>query len=160
MRKILSLLVLLVAFTSCEEDIKFNNPAVQALKDNEPWRATTFKAEKTGNTVIVTASNDIETVVLYINAPAPESVHELGVNELNRATYEFAVDGLGDSYATGTNKGNGRIVISRAEDNNLEGTGGKAFISGTFYFNALNDDEEIVNYQKGVFYKVPMTINL
>jgi hypothetical protein len=161
MKKILSLLVLLVAFTSCEEDIQFNNPAVQAFKDNEQWRATDFDAVKNGNTVILTAHiNDVETVVLYINAPAPESVHELGVNELNRATYQFSVDGISGDYKTGTGIGNGRITLNRAEDNNLDGTGGKAFISGSFWFNALNADGDIVNFQKGEFYKVPMTIEL
>lgn len=157
MKKIVSLLVLLVAFTSCEEDVKFNNPAVQALKNDELWRATEFWAVKSGSSVILTAKNDVETVVLKINAPAPNSVHDLGVNELNKATYQLSVDGIEDFYETGTGLGNGRIVIRGEMDNNINGTDGKGFISGNFYFNAYNAADNVVNFQKGVFYKVPIT---
>jgi hypothetical protein len=162
MKKILSLLVLLVAFASCEEDIKFNNPAVQGLKDNELWKATEFSAEKFGNSVVITAKNDVETVVITLNAPAPDSVHELGVNDLNTASYNLNVDGIQEFYTTGTNVGNGRVVLRGAIDNDLIGTNGKGYISGSFYFNAIKDDEagKIVNFQEGVFYKVPLTINL
>lgn len=156
MKKILSLLVLLVAFASCEEDIKFNNPAVQALKDNELWRATEFSAVKSGNSVIITAKNDVETVVLKMNAPAPESVHELGVDETNKATYQLSVDGVDDFYQTGTSLGNGRIVLRAARDNNINATDGNGYISGSFSFNAVNAEGLIVNYQEGVFYKVPI----
>lgn len=158
MKKILSLLVLVAAFASCEEDIKFNNPAVQGLKDNELWRATEFWAEKNGNTVIVTAKNDIETVVLTINAPAPGSVHDLGGSSVNSATYDLDVDNIQDYYRSNPN-GNGRVVIRGEADNNINGTGGKGFISGNFYFNAYNDAGDAVNYQEGVFYKVPITVS-
>ena len=160
MKKILSLLVLLVAFASCEEDVKFNNPAVQGLKNNELWRATSFEATKSGTTVIVKASNDVETVTLTINAPAPESVHELGVNAVNMAAYDLSVDGIEESYKTFGNatNGNGMIVIRRAEDNNINATDGQGYISGNFYFNAVNAEGAVVNYQEGVFYKVPITV--
>lgn len=158
MKKIVSLLVLLVAFASCEEDIKFNNPAVQGLKDDVKWKATTFSAKKTGNSVIITASNDVETVELAINAPAPNSVHYLGVDGIQYATYQLKVDGIEENYST-NNDGNGRIVIMDEKDNNINGTDGKGFISGTFYFNAYNADQsKVVNFQKGVFYKVPLTV--
>lgn len=156
MKKILSLLVLLVAFASCEQDIKFNNPAVQGLKDDELWRATTFTATKSGNSVIINANiNDFEFLTMRINAPAPNSVHDLGINTLNSADYTFSIDGDEGSYTTGTT-GNGEIVIRGEEDNNIDGTGGKGYISGNFYFNAYNADGEVVNFQKGVFYKVPI----
>lgn len=159
MKKIVSLLVLLVAFASCEEDIKFNNPAVQALKNDELWRATTFSAKKSGNSVIIIAQNDVETLTMTINAPAPNSVHDLGINDLNAATFELDVDGIKETYKTGTDFGNGKIVIRGEVDNNINGTDGKGFISGNFYFNAYNADEtKVVNFQKGVFYKVPVTV--
>ena len=158
MKKIVSLLVLLVAFASCEEDIKFNNPAVQAEKNNEKWKATSFSAKKTGNSVIITASNDVETVTLTINAPAPNSVHNLGLDDVNTAAYELKVDNIQETYRTGTDLGNGKIVIMGERDNNINGTDGKGFISGTFYFNAYNEEDEAVNFQEGVFYKVPFVI--
>lgn len=169
MKRILSLLVLLTAFVSCEEDVKFNNPAVQALRGEESvlWRATEFSAEKNGSTIVVTAKNDIETVVLRINNPiagvpaegSPNqtgSEHKLGENEFNKASYELSVDGIEDYYETGVAKGNGLITIGKAQDNNLNATDGKGYISGFFYFNAINDAGETVNYHQGVFYKVPI----
>lgn len=159
MKKIVSLLVLLVAFASCEEDIKFNNPAVQAEKNNEKWKATSFSAKKTGNSVIITASNDVETVTLTVSAPAPNSVHNLGLDDVQTAAYELNVDGIQETYRTGTDLGNGKIVIMGERDNNINGTDGKGFISGTFYFNAYNADQtKVVNFQKGVFYKVPIEV--
>ncbi|MHA3786982.1 DUF6252 family protein [Flavobacterium hauense] len=158
MKKILSLLVLVAVFASCEEDIKFNNPAVQALKDNVKWKAREFSAIKTGNSVIITAKTDIDTVTITLNAPAPNSVHDLGVNNLNSAAYDLSVDGITESYATGT-IGNGKVVIMDVKDNNIDGTAGKGFISGSFYFNAYTSDKsEVVNFQEGVFYKVPITV--
>lgn len=169
MKKILSLLVLLVAFVSCEEDVKFNNPAVQGLKNEELWKATEFSAVKSGNSVIVTATNGFETVVLRIANPIPgtpadkpvegtpiASEHVLGVDETNKATYSLNVEGVTEFYQTGTNLGNGKIVMGRPADNNLAATTG-GFISGSFNFNAVNDLGEIVNYQRAVFYKVPIT---
>ncbi|MDV6169381.1 DUF6252 family protein [Flavobacterium sp. DG1-102-2] len=165
MKKILSLLVLLVAFASCEEDVKFNTPAVQAFRGNtdgtsDIWKAREFSAVKSGNSVIVTAKNDVETIVLRINNPVPGetegSIHPLGVDELNKATYALSVDGIDQFYQTGTNIGDGQIQIRRTLDNNINATDGKGYISGTFYFNAKNDAGETVNYHSGVFYKVPI----
>ena len=170
MKRILSLLVLLVAFASCEEDVKFNNPAVQALKgqNSDPWKATEFSAERSGSAIIVTAKNDIETITLRINNPVPGlpvdnveqngSEHELGEDELNKATYLLSVDGIEDFYQTGTEIGNGMITMGKARDNNLNPTDGKGYISGFFYFNAINDAGETTNYHQGVFYKVPIKV--
>jgi len=170
MKKILSLLVLLVAFVSCEEDVKFNNPAVQGFKDDELWKATEFSAAKSGNSVIVTATNGFETVVLRIANPVPgtsadkpvagvpiASEHVLGVDEVNKATYSLNVEGVTEFYQTGTGLGNGKITMGAAGDNNLAATNGAGYISGSFYFNAVNDLGVIVNFQRSVFYKVPIT---
>jgi hypothetical protein len=164
MKKILSLLVLLVAFASCEEDVKFNNPAVQAFKGtgdtSELWKAREFSAVKSGNSVIVTAKNDIETIVLRIDNPVAGdptgSVHPLGDDELNKATYQLSVDGVEDFYQTGTGTGDGEIVIRRVDENNINATNGKGYISGTFWFHAVNEAGETISYDRGIFYKVPI----
>jgi hypothetical protein len=153
MKKILSLLVLLVAFTSCEEDVKFNNPAVQGLKDDELWRATEFSAVKTGTLVTVTATNGFETIVLKMDSPMPLSTHTLGENATNMATYALSVDGINEFYQTGTNVGNGVIKIRDSKDTDIA----KGYISGNFFFNAVNEEGDVVNFKDGVFYKIPIT---
>jgi hypothetical protein len=44
MRRLFSVIVLLFIAVSCEDQVKFNNPAVQGLKDNVLWRATLMNA--------------------------------------------------------------------------------------------------------------------
>ena len=153
MKKILSLLVLLVVFTSCEEDVKFNTPAVQGLKNNELWKATQFTASRgIDNSLTITATNGFEIVVLK-TASLSAGAYTLGLNEVNKASYTLSADGIEDDYETGTNLGSGTITIS---DKIIETDLTKGFISGTFHFNAVNGADEDVFYQEGYFYKVPI----
>lgn len=155
MKKFLSLLVLLVAFSSCEEDVKFNTPAVQGLKDNELWKATEYKAIIVGGSLTIEATNGFETVVLRTVSSTPGMSFQLGLNESNKATYSLEADGLSYSYQTGTDLGDGLIEISDDPD---ETDITKGYISGTFRFNASDEFGELVNFQNGFFYKVPIQL--
>lgn len=155
MKKFLSLLVLLVAFSSCEEDVQFNTPAVQALKDNELWKATEYKAILVGGSLTIEATNGFETVVLRTVSSTPGMSFQLGINDSNKATYSLDADGLSYDYQTGTDLGNGLIEIS---DNPNETDITKGYISGTFRFNASDEFGEFVNFQNGFFYKVPIQV--
>ncbi len=44
MRKFLSLIIIAISFSSCQEDVKFNNPSLQGLKDDVFWRANDVRA--------------------------------------------------------------------------------------------------------------------
>ena len=154
MKKILSLLVLLVAFTACEEDVQFNNPAVQGLKDNQLWRASEYTAVMgSDNSLMITAKNGFEILTLR-TASVDAGQYVLGVNEVNKAAYVLSADGIEDAYQTGTNIGDGQITIS---NDGRETDVARGYISGKFYFNAVNDEGQIVNFQEGVFYKIPIT---
>lgn len=157
MKKFISLIVLLVAFTSCEEDVKFNNPAVQGMKDDELWRSTEFEAVIVDDALTITATNGFETVVLKTEA-VDAGEYILGEDDINIATYDFDIDGIHDFFTTGTGVGNGIIEITE-ENTNLE-SANKKYISGNFRFNAVNDEGAVVNFKDGVFYKVPVTIAL
>lgn len=154
MKKILSLIVLLVAITACEEDIKFNTPAFQGLKDNVLWKATEYNAVRGGdNSLTVTATNGFEVVTLR-TAAATANIYELGVNESSKATYSLSVDGIDEVYQTGTGVGNGIIEISDdPRDTDIAG----GYVTGTFRFNVVNEEGDVINFQNGVFYKVPIT---
>ena len=142
-----------MAFSSCEEDVQFNTPAVQALKDNELWKATEYKAIIVGGALTIEATNGFETVVLKTVSSTPGMSFQLGVNESNKATYSLEADGLSYNYQTGTDMGNGLIEIS---DNPNETDITKGYITGTFRFNAADESDELVNFQNGFFYKVPI----
>ncbi|MFD2942689.1 DUF6252 family protein [Flavobacterium notoginsengisoli] len=157
MKKYFYFLSLLLIVTSCTEDVKFNNPAFQTLKNNIFWRARNYKAYLNANgTMIVEGNLGYEKVVLQTQSSA-EQPYTLGVDELSRATYENTLPSELSSYATGTNYGNGQIVITDY-DTELK------TISGTFKFTAVNEDTENVenpqiHFTEGVFYKVPVEVS-
>lgn len=149
--------MLLVAFTSCEEDIKFNNPAVQALKDNERWKATQFSAERGANDVLtIKATNGFETLTLKTTDILPGE-YPLGIGEGNKASYVLSADGVEMAFQTGTGIGDGLIEIS-SDPRETDVTRG--FISGKFRFNAFSANDSVVNFRNGVFYKVPITVTV
>lgn len=154
MKKILSLLVLLVTFASCEEDVKFNDPAVQGLKNDELWKAAQFTATLGGDgSLTINGTNGFETLTLRTASTDP-GVYELGVNNSSMASFVVNVEGVEMSYLTGTGIGDGEIEISDdVNETNLT----QGYITGTFTFNAVGEDGTVVNFRDGVFYKVPIT---
>jgi len=156
MKKILSLIVLLIAFSSCEEDVQFNNPAIQGLKDDELWRAVEFSATRgaTSGALTITASNGFEILTLKTTS-TDAGTYILGNNEANKASFVLSADGIEMAYQTGTGLGDGEIKISAlpTETNVTAG-----FISGNFKFNAFDDEDNALNFRDGVFYKIPITV--
>jgi len=154
MKKFLSLLVLMTALSSCEEDIKFNNPAVQGFKNNELWKAEDFTATVGADmSLTVVANNGFETLTLHttsLNAGA----YTLGENSENVAAFEFDADGILEEYSTDDALGGGKIVIS-ADPRETDFT--KGYITGRFTFLALDSAGNELSFQNGYFYKVPIT---
>ena len=163
MKKFLSFTILFFALSSCSDDVKFNNVAVfQGVKDNVFWKGEDATATVSGTSITISAVTLIDNVTLIMPVPGKTVkpleentfiTHTLGVNNARKALYNFADSGVELNYETGINSGDGEITISEYDGN---------FISGTFRFNAVNNDEEseaaeLVNYQEGVFYKVPVT---
>ncbi|HLF50697.1 DUF6252 family protein [Flavobacterium sp.] len=152
MKNLISLLMLLVVFTSCTEDVKFNNPAVQGLKDNVLWRANDSRATLgPNNSLVIEALTQYETLTLKTTS-TNVGVYPLGTSDSKKATFVFSKDGVELTYATGINIGDGEIKITEFDPTNMT-------ISGTFRFNAKNINNnplggDILNFQEGVFYKV------
>ncbi|WP_345142049.1 DUF6252 family protein [Flavobacterium ginsengiterrae] len=157
MKKIFYFLTFLFLLVSCTEDVKFNNPAFQTLKNNVFWRAQTYKAYFGANgSIIIEGSLGYEKIILQA-ASSTEQTFALGVNDDSKASYENALPAEMASFSTGTNIGNGQITITDYDaDNNT--------ISGTFKFTAVNNDDtdagnDKINFTEGVFYKVPIEGN-
>ena len=116
----------------------------------------------TSNSLLINAVTINETLTLKI--PLPGSLvsqidsstyltYVLGTSETRKASYTITLNTVVTSYQTGFGKGDGEIVITDYDG---------LTISGTYRFNAKNTDsssEEAanVNFQKGSFYKVPIT---
>jgi hypothetical protein len=150
MKIIFSTLILLLALSSCQEDVKFNEPAFQGIKDNVFWQASSSKAKlNTDGTLTIEGSTATETVTLKTNSVNIKD-YELGVTETRKASYEFRTAEGKMIYTTGIEIGNGTVTITEYDV-------AKHTISGSFRFNAVNAFFKTnLNFQKGVFYKVPV----
>ncbi|WP_121327479.1 MULTISPECIES: DUF6252 family protein [unclassified Flavobacterium] len=155
MKKYYYLIITAFLLISCTEDVKFNTPAFQGLKNNVFWRAQNYTAyTKTNGDLIIEGGLGVDAVSLKLPSPTPKT-YILGVDNLTTASYLNRFTADTPEFATGTNKGSGQIVITEF---NAE----KMTISGTFRFNAPNtDDKDLENpsvtFTEGVFYKIPYT---
>ena len=156
MKKYLLYCVALLCLNSCEENVKFNNPSFQGVKDGVFWRAVTTTATiKADGSLVVTAYTTDEQIILKTNDVVMKT-YVLGVDEVNKASYSQKNTAIDLDFATGTEKGSGQIIITEYDSANKT-------ISGTFKFNALNTAadasmETSLNFQEGVFYKVPVQL--
>lgn len=141
----------MTALSSCEEDVKFNNPAVQGFKDNELWKAEDFTATIGADaSLTVVATNGFETLTLHTDGYTA-GTYALGENSENAATFEFDADGVQEEYSTDDALAGGSIVIS-ADPRETDFT--KGYITGRFKFLALDSAGSEVSFQNGYFYKV------
>ncbi len=164
MKKLSLIIIVLFAFVSCQEDVRFNNPSLQGMKDNVFWRAVESKGTITsGNVLSIEAYTRNETLTLKMPVPTTlispnvESsyvTYFLGTSTTKTATYVLSDPSGLITFSTVTGKGDGQITITEYDTVNNT-------VSGTFKFNAENTDNNLltgplVNFQQGVFYKVPV----
>lgn len=160
MKKYFSLLALAFLFISCEEDVVLNSPSVQGRLENTFWRAIDSDAVLQPNGgLVITAKARLQTMTLRIPS-RNVGTYVLGENQSRVATFVFNYDGSELFYSTGVTteedfQGDGEIKITEFDAAN--GT-----VSGSFRFNAVNMANnplggEILNFNQGVFYKVPVT---
>jgi len=101
MKRFLSLFIVAMAFSSCQEDVKFNNPGFQGLKDDVFWRANDARAY-----VDVTGKLRIEALAAYeiitLNTSSPNvGTYVLGTTNINNsATYSSNFQDILLEYAT------------------------------------------------------------
>lgn len=155
MRKFALCCSLVFLISSCSEEIVFNNPSVQGLKDNVFWRALQSKAvlSKEG-TIEIEAVTLKETLKLHFSSTQVK---------------EIVLDNAADDFATFTSKETTPITFLSTKDG--EGSGKMSIteydelnktISGTFKFViripvAVGEKTKELYFSQGVFYKVPVT---
>jgi hypothetical protein len=151
-----SFLFIIVFFTliSCEEDVRFNNPSFQGLKDNVFWRANVSTASLGPNGSLVIEAYSGNEMITLKTTSAAVAIYFLGTSVSKTAVYILKDINGTVTYATGFGKGDGQIVITEYDIVNKT-------ISGAFKFNAENSDSNslagpVLNFQQGVFYKVPI----
>ena len=155
MKKYLLFLVVVFAIFSCEENVSFNNPSFQGMKDNVFWRAVDSKAFLASDgSLIIEGYTGNEILTLRTTFTAIQR-YPLGASNSKTAVYVLTIGADEISFKTGIGIGDGEIVITEYDDVN-------STVSGTFKFNAENADGnplagDVLNFQQGVFYKVPIS---
>ncbi|WP_435136736.1 DUF6252 family protein [Formosa sp. A9] len=163
MRFWVCLLVISVCISSCGDDIEFNSPAFQADKDGVLWKSQSRQARNDDGGITVSGKLGSETVALSIPS-ATIDTFQLGAGKIANANYTNASDTL---YSTLYNPvddpstpedeslvyyAEGEIVID--DINTTEN-----YVSGSFWFTAYDGlGEHGVNFNKGVFYRVPFLV--
>jgi hypothetical protein len=152
MKKFLLLFSVAIAFSSCQDDVKFNNPGMQGLKDDVLWNANDVRAYVSATGALtINAYTEFEILTMQTTSVNPNT-YTLGTSDSDKVTFEYTLSGNTTTYLTGVGIGSGEIKITEYDSVN-------ATITGTFKFNAMNVDGNplggpILNFQYGAFYKV------
>ncbi len=155
MKKQFLYLFLFIAFISCSDDVKFNSPAFEGRKDNVFWRAIDSKAILAANgSLSIEGYTRNEKLTLKTTSTTAQA-YPLGTSTSKMATYVLTDASGTVTFSTGTDIGDGEIVIEEYDAVNKT-------VTGTFKFNAENILNNllagpILNFQYGKFYKVPVT---
>lgn len=101
MKRILSLIFIAVAMTSCQDDVKFSNPGLQGLKDDVFWTSGETRAYLNSNgRLSIEALTEFETLTLNTSS-TNEGTYILGTTNVNNsATYSSTIDNVALEYAT------------------------------------------------------------
>lgn len=155
MKKYFLLLVVLFSLVACEENISFNNPSLQGTKDNVFWRGVQTKATIAADGSLLIESFTANETLSLKTTSTKSQTYFLGTSESKKAIYSVtdAANGL-ITFSTGLGVGEGQIVIKEYDAIN-------STITGSFKFSAKNSNvssstNPVVNFQNGVFYKVPV----
>ena len=101
MKNFLPLFIIALVFSSCQEDVKFNNPGFQGLKDDIFWRANDARAYvSTTGKLRIEAYTEYE--IITLNTASPNvGTYVLGTTNLNNsATYSSNFNEVQLEYAT------------------------------------------------------------
>ncbi len=126
MKKIASLIIVLILFSSCQEDVQFNNPGFQAYRDGVLFRGIDVKALKSasGKITLQALAQDEELSLNVSNSTV--GTYFLGTtNTNNLATYSSSFNDVILEYAT--------IVISGPVAKIVTPliSGGSTYVTGT-----------------------------
>jgi flagellar hook assembly protein FlgD len=158
MKKLVLFIVLLFALVSCEEDVRFNNPSFQGMKNNVFWRATDTKANVASDGSLLIEAYTANEVLTLKTTATTEQKYLLGTSNSKTAVYVLTQGSDKITFRTSIGIGNGQIIITKYDKVN-------STITGSFKFNAKNTDDNsltnlVLNFQQGVFYKIPVSLRI
>ncbi|MBT8253531.1 MAG: hypothetical protein HKN00_02510 [Flavobacteriaceae bacterium] len=156
MKKIWIYIFTVFSVFACKDEIQFNMPALQGIKDGvELWRATYSAADIDAGGLVVQGGNNSE-VLSLVTTRDNVGTYYLGGNYQSEARFE---DAQGNVFSTlnppdpsvSIYPADGEIVIVDFENSTNT-------VTGTFKFNAYTADGlQTVNFIEGEFYQIRLT---
>lgn len=103
MKKIVLLLSFIVSFASCQNEVEFNNPALQAGINNAFWKSNSTVATKnaSGNLTIYGRGQTGDLIIKL--ASANLGTYELGTTNQSNSVSFLQIGNGGSEFATGLN---------------------------------------------------------
>ncbi len=149
MKKLIYISILVLISFACQNEVKTNTPAFQAEKDNVFWKATSSKVTSipgNQNGFVLSAFTANEVLTITVPTGAPGTTYDIDATSPLKVSYTFTNGNEVRHYVAENMKGSGQITL------NEDISGGK--YSGTFFFNLVDENGKILNFNKGNFYKV------
>ena len=156
MKKLWIAAIIMITFLGCGEDIRFNSPSLQGIKDGVTlWKADFYAADIDNGGLIIEGGNNGEILTLVCTNDNI-GTYELGGVFQSEARF---VDAQGITYSTLNNPdesvslypSEGQIVINSFDQTDNS-------VSGTYRFNAYsNNGLQSVNFIEGEFYRIPLS---
>ena len=101
MKRYLSFFIIALAFSSCQEDVKFNNPGFQGLKDDVFWRANDARAYVDASGKLRIEALTAYEIMTLNTSSANVGTYVLGTTNVNNsATFSSNFEGMELEYAT------------------------------------------------------------
>lgn len=100
MKNFLSLIAISFLMMSCTEDVKFNDPGFQGLKDDSFWRANDVRAYIDNGNLTIEAYAPYEVLILGTSSTNVGKYNLGTTNSNNFASYSSSFDGIDLEYAT------------------------------------------------------------
>jgi len=163
MKRITILLLTVLTFASCGDEVEFNSPGMRANKDYVLWKAEYFNAAVDSNGFLtITGGRNVETLQLKIPSVAV-GTYKLNIVESMSATFT-AADGT--IFSTDNRPHPSVTLYDEVGEIVLEEIFNNTF-TGTFHFNAYDETGlRVVNFSGttendpvtgGLFFRVPLT---
>ena len=124
MKKLFSLFAVLLLCSSCSEELKFNDPGFQALRNDVLWQGIDVKAylSEDGSLRIVALAEDGD-LTLY-TAGSEVGTYYLGSTQDNAAEYNFTLNGANINYSSENSFGPILNIANLVLSNGLNYTAG------------------------------------
>lgn len=153
MKRLFLYTVCLLVFYGCNNEVKFNAPALQANKNYNLWKATFFEATLSDDgKLIIDGANANEKMTISLNS-LQEGTYSLSTTSLSKIDF---IDENGIHYSTSHEPKHetnlypeiGKLTVSKIDGNT---------ITGNFHVIVFTaDGMASIGFNEGVFYNLPV----